>query len=311
MQQPIYIIGAGAIGKALAVFLQETGKEVQLLRGSIQDGNTSRERIKVEMADGTRHDSTITIATLDNFPVLNGIIVLATKSFGNVRLAKILKAKTGDSPIVLLQNGLGVEQPFMDEQFPAVYRCVLFVTGQLINQQTVRFKPVSACPVGIERGRIQQLTELVEQLSTPFFQFKAEENIQPIIWKKATVNCVFNTVCPLLEVDNGIFHRSEKARQIARRIIVECTTIAITKGITLEAAEVENSLLQISRLSDGQEISTLQDIRNKRETEIETLNPAVVRIAESLGMGEQVTETRLLGDLVKLKAELNNHGFPK
>ena len=311
MQQPIYIIGAGAIGKALAVFLQETGKEVELLRGSIQDGNTSRERIKVEMADGTRHDSTITIATLDNFPVLNGIIVLATKSFGNVRLAKILKAKTGDSPIVLLQNGLGVEQPFMDEQFPAVYRCVLFVTGQLINQQTVRFKPVSACPVGIERGRMQQLTELVEQLSTPFFQFKAEENIQPIIWKKAIVNCVFNTVCPLLEVDNGIFHRSEEARQIARRIIVECTTIAITKGITLEAAEVENSLLQISRLSDGQEISTLQDIRNKRETEIETLNPAVVRIAESLGMGEQVTETRLLGDLVKLKAELNNHGFPK
>lgn len=311
MQQPIYIIGAGAIGKALAVFLQETGKEVELLRGSIQDGNTSRERIKVEMADGTRHDSTITIATLDNFPVLNGIIVLATKSFGNVRLAKILKAKTGDSPIVLLQNGLGVEQPFMDEQFPAVYRCVLFVTGQLINQQTVRFKPVSACPVGIERGRMQQLTELVEQLSTPFFQFKAEENIQPIIWKKSIVNCVFNTICPLLEVDNGIFHRSEEARQIARRIIVECTTIAITKGITLEAAEVENSLLQISRLSDGQEISTLQDIRNKRETEIETLNPAVVRIAESLGMGEQVTETRLLGDLVKLKAELNNHGFPK
>ncbi|MBU7577040.1 MAG: 2-dehydropantoate 2-reductase [Flavihumibacter sp.] len=311
MQQPIYIIGAGAIGKALAVFLQETGKEVQLLRGSIQDGTTSRERIKVEMADGTRHDSTITIATLDNFPVLNGIIVLATKSFGNVRLAKILKSKTGDSPIVLLQNGLGVEQPFMDEQFPAVYRCVLFVTGQLINQQTVRFKPVSACPVGIERGRMQQLTELVEQLSTPFFQFKAEENIQPIIWKKAIVNCVFNTVCPLLEVDNGIFHRSEEARQIARRIIVECTTIAITKGITLEAAEVENSLLQISRLSDGQEISTFQDIRNKRETEIETLNPAVVRIAESLGMGEQVTETRLLGDLVKLKAELNNHGFPK
>jgi 2-dehydropantoate 2-reductase len=311
MQQPIYIIGAGAIGKALAVFLQEAGREVRLLRGSIQDGTTSSERIKVEMADGTRKDSTITIATLDNFPVLNGIIVLATKSFGNIKLASMLKAKTEDSPIILLQNGLGVEQPFIDEQFPAIYRCVLFVTSQLINQQTVRFKPVSGCPIGIERGTMQQLDELVKQLSTSFFQFKVEENIQPIIWKKAIVNCVFNTVCPLLEVDNGIFHRSEEARQIARRVIVECTTIAVTKGITLDVIEVENSLLQISRLSDGQEISTLQDIRNKRVTEIETLNPAVVRIAENLGLGELVTETRLLGDLVKLKAELNNHGFPK
>ncbi|HCZ36261.1 MAG TPA: ketopantoate reductase, partial [Cytophagales bacterium] len=37
----IYIIGAGAIGKALAVFLNRAGKNVTLVRGSVNDGSAS------------------------------------------------------------------------------------------------------------------------------------------------------------------------------------------------------------------------------------------------------------------------------
>jgi 2-dehydropantoate 2-reductase len=74
----------------------------------------------------------------------------------------------------------------------------------------------------------------------------------------------------------------------------------------LDPAEVEENLLNISRSSDGQLISTLQDIRNKRRTEIETLNFEIVRIARSLGKENTVKETRLLGELTKLKADLNN-----
>ena len=62
--------------------------------------------------------------------------------------------------------------------------------------------------------------------------------------------------------------------------------------------------MQISRLSDGQEISTLQDIRNKRRTEIDTLNPEIVRIAGYLGKENMVTETKLLGDLIPIKSEV-------
>src|SRR5690606_18966097 len=132
------------------------------------------------------------------------------------------------------------------------------------------------CPIGIEKGNKVNLDRLVSHLNTRYFRFKSELQMEQIIWKKAIVNCVFNSICPLVEVDNGIFQRNEKALKIARNVISECTIIAKAKGINLNADEVEASLMQISQLSDGQEISTLQDIRNRRRTEIETLNPEIV-----------------------------------
>lgn len=304
-QTPIYIIGTGAIGKALAVFLKRADRQVTLIRGSVNDGSKRTENIKVEMPDSSTLQAELKIATLSSLESVRGIIVLANKSFGNEQLAESLKGKIGNSPLVILQNGLGVEKVFIDRQFPEVYRCVLFVTSQVVNTNSVRFKPVAVCPVGIERGNANNLHSIVNSLTTHEFQFKAETDIQPIIWKKAIANCVFNSVCPLLEVDNGIFHRNEAAFKIAKRIIAECTAIANEKGILLSTKDVEESLLQISRLSDGQEISTLQDIRNNRRTEIDTLNPEIVRIARSMNKENLVRETRILGELTKLKAEIN------
>lgn len=301
----IFIIGSGAIGKALAVFLKLAGRNVRIIRGSVNDGTSTSEQIRVEMADGTLHQAEIIISTLNTIPVLNGLIILANKSFGNEQLAIALENKAGDSPIVLLQNGLGVEQAFVDCRYTGIYRCVLYVTSQVVDNTTVRFRPVSVCPVGIERGNVNQLNDIVKQLNTVNFGFKSELNIQLFIWKKAIVNCVFNSICPLLEVDNGIFHRNNEVFEIARRVISECTAIANAKGIVLHPDEVEASLLQISKFSDGQEISTLQDIRNKRRTEIETLNPEIVRIAKSVHKEDLVKETKLLGELIRLKAGMN------
>jgi 2-dehydropantoate 2-reductase len=300
----IYIIGSGAIGKALAVFLRLSGRKVTVIRGSVKDGRRKTGAFRVQMPDGAVHEADVEITTLDNLPVIDGIVVLANKSFGNQQLAVSLKGKTGDSPIVLLQNGLGVEQPFVDQGFLEIYRCVLFVTCQTVDDTTVRFRPVDICPIGIEQGSGDHLENIVQQLHTPEFRFKSEADIQPVIWKKAIVNCVFNSVCPLLEADNGIFHRNSQAFEIARRVIAECLTIAKAENILLEPAEVEESLLRISKSSDGQLISTLQDIRNNRRTEIDTLNFAIVRIAEKIGRSEAVLETKLLGELTKIKAEI-------
>jgi 2-dehydropantoate 2-reductase len=307
----IYIIGSGAIGMALAVFLKIAGKNVTLIRGSINKGRGKYENINVQIADGNSHQSHLEITTLDNLPEIRGIIVLANKSFGNEQLAASLKTKIGNSPIVLLQNGLGIEEPFMRWQYPEIYRSVLFVTSQIIDPYTVRFKPVDICPIGIERGNKSNLDNIVAQLNTTNFKFKSEFHLQQIVWKKTIINCVFNSVCPLLEVDNGIFQRNGEALQIARSVISECISIANAKGIVICAEEVELSLKQISQLSEGQDISTLQDIRSKKRTEIETLNLEIVRIAESLNKIDLIRKTSLLGKLTKLKADINMSIFKR
>jgi len=305
MKNTIYIIGAGAVGKTLAVFLKKAGKNVSLVRGSVDDTASRMEKIRVVSADKTETQAEIQISSLSNFPQLDGIIVLTNKSFGNRNLAELLQEKTNGSPLVILQNGLGVEQPFIDRDYPEIYRCVLFVTSQLVSENNVSFKPVAVSPIGIIKGGPAKLTEIVEELNNSAFPFKAETDIQTVIWKKAIINSVFNSICPLLEVDNGIFHREEKVLEIAKRIIAECVTIAGEKGIYLETGEVLERLLLISKSSDGQLISTLQDILNKRPTEIETLNFAIVDIAKKLDKENLVIETKLLGELTKLKSDLS------
>lgn len=302
-ERDIYIVGAGAIGKALAVFLRSAGRKVTLIRGSLDDGSIKTERIRVE--NGAGYEADMEIATLSAFETIDGIVVLANKSYGNEQLAARLKDKTGSSPVVLLQNGLGIEQPFLVRGFPEVYRCVLFVTSQSTGPSAVRFKPVSPSPIGIEKGKTETLGEIVRQLTTPRFVFRAEEYIQPIVWEKAIINSVFNSVCPLLETDNGIFHRSPQALEIAKRIIRECAGAARGKGVVLQPEAVEESLLRISRSSDGQLISTLQDIREHRQTEIGTFNLEIARIAGALGREDLIRETKLLGELTRLKADIS------
>ncbi len=301
----IFIIGAGAVGKALAVSLHQEGKEVELIRGHLNDGTSNKEKITLEIKDGATLQAEITVNTLRNHSKLDGLVVLTNKSFGNKALSEKLETKIGGSAIVLLQNGLGVEQPFLNKDFPEIYRCVLFMTSQNNVPNTINYKPVAPSPIGIIKQKSATLESIVKTLDSPNFRFVAEKNIQRIIWKKAIANCIFNSICPLLNVDNGIFHRNKEAFAIAQRVIVECALVANKKGIDLGTSELEDQVLMISRMSDGQLISTLQDINNKRETEIDTLNFEIYRMAHSMNLSNKVKETRLLGELIKMKSELH------
>jgi 2-dehydropantoate 2-reductase len=300
---PIYIIGAGAIGKALAVFLQQDGKNVLLLRAHTQNILPGIERIEVELNNNIIAQE-IRVNTLQHYTTLNGTIVLTNKSYGNHILAETLKNKIGNSPLVILQNGLNIEQPFINNGFAQIYRAVLFATSQPVSNNRLRFKPVTSSPIGIIKAKKNYLDTISTQLNSGYFPFRPEKNIEPVIWTKAIVNSVFNSVCPLLDTDNGIFYRNQYALTIAQNMIAEAVVIAAAKGVQLNKAAVVKQLLLISQRSDGQCISTLLDIKNKRPTEIETLNLAIAQIAADLNMEAVIQQTKLLGQLVHLKAQL-------
>lgn len=306
----IYILGAGAIGKALATFLIHRQQPAILVRVSSELSEPYEERVTVKLNASEEVEATVPVTSINLQQQFNGLIVVATKSFGNTILASQLKHKA-DGPLVLLQNGLGVEQPFLEAQLPEVHRCVLLATSQQQIDGSVRFKPVADSLVGVVRGTETSAALSVSAIHTSLFPFKFVHDIQTPIWKKAIANSVFNSVCPLLEVDNGIFYRNSAALSLAERVVRECVTIARGHGVVLQTNEVIENILQISRASDGQLISTLQDIRVGRETEIETLNFAFARLAAQLQSSPPVTDTQLLGELVRLKASLSRDALQR
>jgi 2-dehydropantoate 2-reductase len=300
----IYIIGNGVIGKALAVALILNGRKVTVLRGSVDNLPATIENIQV-VIENKIVEAEVAISSLSNYEKLDGIILLTNKSFGNNELAVKLKDKTGKSPIVFLQNGLNIENSFIDKGFNALYRCVLLATSESLENNKVRFKLVAPSPIGSIKGSDEVLSDIVNLLDTNLFSFRKEEDIQTIIWKKVISNCVFNSICPLLETDNGIFQRNEEVLQIAKTVIEECLSVAKEHDIHLTMDVVLENILAISKMSDGQKISTYQDILNKRETEIETMNLAIAKVA--LLKNKDVPVTAMLGQLVKIKAELSRN----
>ena len=303
--EKIYILGAGAIGMALAVNLLRNGRSVAAVRTSNTNYAWETVQVSVECDQSLTIEAPLEMVSLSKLDRLGaGTIVITAKATANRFLASELRDKKSSGPIVIMQNGIGVESPFINAGFPDIYRCVLYATSQEQQQNFFRFRSVAASPIGTLIGDTQKLSHLVTQLSTPKFQFRVEERIKEEIWKKAIMNAVFNSVCPLLEVDNGIFCRDKMVAEIALGIIEE--TVEVTKriGLNLETKGLMEQLLMISKRSDGQLISTLQDLKNGNETEIDFLNLEIARIAGEMTPKIAVGKTKILGELIAIKSRL-------
>jgi 2-dehydropantoate 2-reductase len=302
-QETIYILGSGAVGFPLAAYLTNAGRNVVAVRTSRND--VPKSTINVTVQDGTnRVTAPVETISLSNLNNLDGTLVITTKSYTNPAIALLLKERKATGPLVIMQNGVGVERPFIDAGFAAVCRCVLYVTSQPTSEFQFSFHPITASPIGIIAGPEAELAKCVEQLNTDAFPFRAEANIQKEIWKKAIINSVFNSICPLLDVDNGIFVRDEPAANLAGRLVKECITLTDRLNIGLSESEV---MQQIMRISTGskQLISTLQDIRNGRQTEIESLNLEIARLAASQQPPLHLPQTELLGKIILAKSALH------
>lgn len=306
MKDKIYVLGAGAIGLSLAAYLFINGKEVTAVRTSM-DGIDSRQvEITITGVNGRIWTAPIEMVSLAKLRVLDGIIVVTAKSYANDTIATRLKGMEISSPLVIMQNGVSVENPYLNLDTARIYRCVLYSTSQKDKNDSYKFVSITASPIGIVRGNEQELDYLVNELNTTAFPFVSHSDIKREVWKKAIINAVFNSICPLLEIDNGIFVRDEKASLLAQEIVDECLVIAHNIGIRLNAEEIMQQIFAISKKSEGQLISTLQDINAGRETEIDYLNLEIARLGETLIPAIKASTTKALGEIVKMKSKLHN-----
>ncbi len=300
----IYILGTGAVGMALASSLVANGRSVTAVRTSVDDIDSQAAKVTIHGSAGKVLTHSIEVISLARLKTLTGIIVVTAKSYANPSIAVKLREKEIHAPIVIMQNGVGVENPYLDLVTLNVYRCVLYVSGQRNSDNSYAFIPITASPIGIFRGNGTELAHLVDLLNTTEFPFRPQAEIQYEVWKKATINAVFNSICPLLETDNGIFVRDDKVARLAREIVEECIAVMQSSGVKLSAAEIMQQIFAISERSNGQLISTLQDINLGRETEIEYLNLEIARIGEAAVPQVKAQVTRVLGEMVKIKSRL-------
>ncbi|MFW9770210.1 MAG: ketopantoate reductase family protein, partial [Candidatus Thorarchaeota archaeon] len=174
MKNRVFVLGAGAIGLALAVHLKLDGRDTVLVRTSIDDFEEEMIPISLITLEDRLINVNVRTVSLERLEHLDGIIVITAKSYANETIATKLGKKTKQSPIVVMQNGLGVEQPFIDAGYAEIYRCILFVTSQMNGEYQIRYRPITTSLIGVIKGSEQSLLKIVEVLNTPGFPFSTE-----------------------------------------------------------------------------------------------------------------------------------------
>ena len=292
----------------LAAFLADNGISVTAVHTSTRSAESRTTDIVIDI--GKREPQRVRVHTASLSKINRtdgGIIAVTAKATANQSIAPVLFRCMGDLPLVVLQNGINVELPFIEAGFQKVYRCVVYATGQRIDPFTYRFREVAPSPIGIVHGDGSESKEsiaIVNILSTPGFRFRITDQIERDVWKKAILNAAFNSICPLMNIDNGVFNREENVARIAETVIAEASDVARHIGINLVTEELMEQLLLISRRSDGQLISTLQDLKRGKETEIDYLNLAISRVGAALEPPIDPKITRILGELVLAKSRI-------
>ena len=222
----------------------------------------------------------------------------------------------GKSVIVLIQNGINIEQPFLSK-FPE--NVVLSGISRMGANEPESGFIVQDDPdrLGVAAFHNPNLPEEVQRKAAEDFvklylaagkaQCEYDPNVQYARWRKLIYNCVWNPICALTDCDTGRlrimtqnpnYTQSDPFALLVHPAMEEVIATAASTGVTLE-----RDLIGIISESEPVETfaapSMLQDARKGRFTEVENILGEVLRTAEKNKVS--VPTIRVMYGLLKAK----------
>jgi 2-dehydropantoate 2-reductase len=105
-----------------------------------------------------------------------------------------------------------------------------------------------------------------------------------LVWSKLIVNVGINALTAILRVPNGALATIPAASKLVRRAVEEAVAVAQAASITIGLADPVAETLAVAQATAANRSSMLQDILRGAPTEIETINGAIVREGQRLGV---------------------------
>ena len=142
-----------------------------------------------------------------------------------------------------------------------------------------------------------QLEGILAILNKAGFETNISKDIDAIIWSKLIINVGINVLTALTRLNNGRLIEYEGTKDIMRLAVFEAVKIAEVKGIKLIYEDPIEKVESVCKATAGNVSSMLQDVLNKKRTEIDFINGAIVKLGQSLNIPTPVNYT--LTNLIK------------
>ncbi|BBD01512.1 ketopantoate reductase family protein [Sphingobium sp. YG1] len=296
----IAIIGAGAMGCLFAARLAEGGQRVDLI--DIDDRRISAIRSHgIDLSDDEgRRSIPVEVRQPSDASGVRDLVILFTKAAHSAAAIAAASHLVGPDTLGLtLQNGLGNADAMLSV-FPGK-RVLLGVTdypSDLSDDTQIRSHGEGSIIIGpLERESLDHAETCAKAFQASGMNAYVEHDIFVPIWEKVGFNAALNAICTVagMTVDQL---NNETGHALIAAVIDEAVGVAKSAGVEIDHARISGKIVKATIQHKGHMPSMLQDRLNGRQTEIESINGAIVRQADEAGIAVPVNRT--LTDLVRL-----------
>jgi 2-dehydropantoate 2-reductase len=286
------IIGPGAMGCLFAARLKESGRDVTLLDYNEQRAETiNSQGIIVEGIMG-EFNVQVPVVTKE-IPAKTDFVIVCVKSHKTLEAAQRVKPfLSKDTIITTLQNGIGNTE----------------ILNDIFGKERVLGGVTSEGATSLGWGKIRHagqgstifgprgiLKNALEQLVTAFnkagFKTDSADNVEGLIWGKLIINVGINALTAITGLKNGDLPDHQGTRLIMEKAVEEAAAVAKAKKIDLPFSDPMARVLEVCRATAGNIASMLQDVMNKKWTEVDYINGAIVKEGRNLNIPTPVNQT--------------------
>lgn len=296
------VIGGGAMGCLFGGRLREAGCSVALVDAEPETARTIAGRgVIMEDSGGAR-----TVAGLDAsiaYEVLRGVplILICVKSGSTARVAAACAGVAGNALVLTLQNGLGNVEALCaglgrERVAAGTTRC----GAASLGSGHIRVAGIGETVIGELDGavteRIRAVCDLFNRAGLPA---RISPSITDALWTKLLANAGINAIAALTGLKNGEIPLDSEAAALMNAAVLEAAAVARASGAVLEVGDPVAHVRNVAAMTAENDASMLQDVRMKRQTEIDAINGEIVRRGREVGV--PTTVNAILTLLVRLR----------
>ncbi len=297
----ILVMGAGAIGSVFGGFLAKAGHAVTLIGRPRHMEGIADEGVKIT---GIWGDHTVrNLSALTSLPRETDVdlILLTVKSYQTeAAMEEVRCTLPGNAPVLSLQNGLGNVETIASAVGPDRTLGGRVIFGAEIPKPgtvkvTVIADAVAVGPIGGSAIPFEKAEEIARTIDAAGIPCRAVHEIERYLWGKVLYNVALNAPAAVLGINYGKLLESEATMKLMGEIISEAFAVAEAQGVKLDwdtPEEYRETLFhRLLPPTASHFPSMLQDIQKGKQTEIDALNGALVRLGEENGIATPVNKT--------------------
>ncbi len=208
-----------------------------------------------------------------------------------------------DTLLLSLQNGLGNFE--IMEEYADKSRILLGTTKH--NCVTLSFGEIYHSGAGITHigspaGNGDGAQKISDIFNESGIEAEACSDVKKLLWQKLFINMTINSVTSLFDANISIIADSAGASSAAKKLIDEAVNVAKADGEEFDKDKVYKEVIETARMLGTGKASMCQDMENKRKTEIDFINGAVVKLGKKYGI--ETPSHSMIVDLIHAKESL-------